>query len=129
MTIPTLCSITEYPSDIATSPNMVEEIERLFSSAMLDMLGQPSVCIFPRRPAPVALKTPGASKGEVPSDPGEIVSVYLKQLPPSPQESSQVGMANIIAHSSSPPSPTPGTPERDSSPTPSPITGQFYHPA
>ena len=40
--------VTEYPSDIATGPSMVEEIEGLFSSAMLDTSGQPSVHISPR---------------------------------------------------------------------------------
>ena len=36
----------------------------------------------------------------LPRDLGEIIPVYLKQPPPSPHESSQVGMANIMAHSS-----------------------------
>ena len=116
MMISTLHSVTVYPSDIATGPSMAEEIEGILSSTMLDLLGQPSVCISPRRPAPVASNTPVASKGEVPSDSGEIVPVYLKQLPP--HGSSQVGMADIMAHSSHSPSPIPGTPDRSSSPTP-----------
>ena len=66
MPISTLHSITEYPSDITTSPSMAEEIEGLFSSAMLDTLGQPSVHISPRRPAPMAPNTPVASRGKSP---------------------------------------------------------------
>ena len=64
MLISTPHSITEYPHDIATSPSMEEEIEGLFSSTMLDMLRQPSVCISPRRPAPVAPNTPVVSRGK-----------------------------------------------------------------
>ena len=105
MPISTPHSITEYPSDIATGPSMAEEIEGILSSAMLDSLGQPSVCVSPRRPAPMASNTPVASKGEVPSNSGEIVPVYPKQLPPSPHWSSQAGMANVTAHSSCSPSP------------------------
>ena len=55
---------------------------------------------------------------EIPSDLGETIPVYLKQLPPSPQELSQARMANIMPHSSHSPTPMPGSPERDSSPTP-----------
>ena len=66
MLISTPHSITEYPSNIATGPSMAEDIEGLFSSTMLDMSGQPSVCISPRRPAPMAPNTPVASRGEVP---------------------------------------------------------------
>ena len=62
MPISTPHSITGYPSDIATGPSMAEEIEGILSSTMLDMLGQPSVCISPRRPAPMAPNTPAASK-------------------------------------------------------------------
>ena len=64
MLISTPQSVTEYPSDIATSTSMVEEIEGLFSSAMLDTSGQPSVCISPRRPAPMTPYTPVASGGK-----------------------------------------------------------------
>ena len=111
-------SATEYPSYIATCPSMVEEIEGILSSAMLDTLQQSSVCISPRRPAPMAPNTPVASKGEVPSGSGERVLVYPKQLPPSPHGSSQVGTANVMAHSSPSPSPISGTPEGNSSPFP-----------
>ena len=100
MLISTPHSITEYQSDIATGPSMVEEIEGLFSSVMLDMLGHPSIQFSPGRPVPMAPNTPVAIRGEVPSDSGQIVPVSLKQPPPSPQESSQVGTANVMAHSS-----------------------------
>ena len=50
----------------------------------------------------MAPNTPVASMGEVPSDSGEIVPVYLKQPSPSLQESSQVGIADNTAHSSCP---------------------------
>ena len=42
----------------------------------------------------------------------------MRQPPPSPQESSQAGMANVTAHSSCSPCPTLGTLERGSSLTP-----------
>ena len=118
MLISTPHSITAYPSDIARGPSMTEEIEGILSSTMLDTSGQPSVHIFPRRPAPMASNTPVVNKGEVPSNSGEIVPVYPKQLPPSPHRSSQAGMADITAHSSHSPSSIPGTPDRSSSPTP-----------
>ena len=66
----------------------------------------------------MASNTPAASKEKAPSDVGQIIAVYLKQSPTSPHESSQVGMADIMAHSSFSPSPTPGTPERNSTPNP-----------
>ena len=53
---------------------------------------------------------PMASRRKSPADLGETIPVYLKQLPPSPQESSQVGMANIMAHCSCSSSPMLGTP-------------------
>ena len=51
-----------------------------------------------------------------PPDPGEVLQGYLKQPPPSPHGSSQVDMANIMAHSSH--SLLHGALERDTSPTP-----------
>ena len=60
--------------------------------------------------------TPAASKEKAPPDLGEIIPVYPKQLPPSPQESSQVGTIDVTAHSSCSPSPTLGNPERNSNP-------------
>ena len=75
----------------------------LLSSTMPDTLGQPSIWISSRRPMPLAPNTPAASRGKVPSYSGEIIPVYLKYLPPSPQESSQVGMGDITAHFSCPP--------------------------
>ena len=74
----------ECQSDLATSPSMVEEIDELLSSTMLEMPGQPPACTFPRRPPPMAPNKPVANKGEVPSDPGEAIPVYLKELLPSP---------------------------------------------
>ena len=62
--------------------------------------------------------TPAASKEKAPLDLGEIIPVYPKQPPPSPQESSQVGMIDITAHSSHSLSLTPGTPQRNSMPSP-----------
>ena len=59
---------------------------------------------------------PAASREKAPSELGEIIAVYPKQSHPSPHESSQVGMANVMAHSSCSPPPTPGTPERNSTP-------------
>ena len=63
MPISTPNSVTECPYDISTGPNTAEEIEEFFSSTMLDMLGQPSVCISARRPACMAPNTPAASRG------------------------------------------------------------------
>ena len=66
----------------------------------------------------MAPNTPAASKEKAPSNLGEIILVYPKQSPPSPQESSQVGMDDVMAHSSCSLSPTLGTPERNSMPCP-----------
>ena len=59
--------------------------------------------------------------GVIPTDIGETYPASLKQMPPSPQESSQVGMANvsanITAHSSHSPSPTSATLEMTNAPT------------
>ena len=57
-------SVTKYPSDIATGPSMMEEIEGILSCTMLDTSGQPSVHISPRRPAPMASNTLLASRGK-----------------------------------------------------------------
>ena len=116
--ISSLHSVTGCPSDIATGPGMVEEIEELLSSTMLKMPGQPSTHTSPRRPPTVAPNNPAANGEGIPSDLGETITVYLKQLPCSPQESLQVGTANVMAHSSHSPTPVSGTPERDSSHTP-----------
>ena len=91
-------SVTECPSDLATGPSMAEELEELISGASLKMPRQPPAHTLPRRPPPVAPNKPMASRVEV--FPEEVIPVYLKQLPTSPQESSQAGMANIMAHSS-----------------------------
>ena len=66
----------------------------------------------------MAPNTPAASKEKAASNLGEIIAVYPKQSPPSPHESSQAGMVNVMAHSSYFPSPTPGTLERNSTPNP-----------
>ena len=105
-------SVTECPSEIVTGPSMMEEIEDLLSNPMFKMLCKPSMHTSPRRPPLMA------SRGEVPTDPGETLPGYLRQLPPSPHESSQAGMANVTAPSSCSSSPTLGMPERDTSPTP-----------
>ena len=66
----------------------------------------------------MAPDTSAASKKKSPSNLGEIIPVDPKQSPPSPHESSQVGTADVMGHSSCSPSPTPGTPERNSTPNP-----------
>ena len=91
-------SVTEYPSDIATRlPACLEEIERLFSSTMLDASGQPSIQYLPLGDQCIHgyLTLQWLVRGKVPSNSGEIVPVYLKQPPPSPQEPSQAGMADM----------------------------------
>ena len=57
--------------------------------------------------------------GEIPLKPGKIDPASLKEMPPSPQESSQAGMANDMAHTSCSPSvsPMPGTSEATSVPS------------
>ena len=97
---------------------MREEAEKLLCGALSNTPEQSLVPVSPRRPPPVAPDTPAASKEKAPSDLGEIILVYSKQSPPSPHESSQVGMADVMAHSSHSPSPTPGTLERNSTPNP-----------
>ena len=83
---------------------------------MLDMLGSP-LYLFPQGDQCPWHLTLQQLVGGSPLQ-FRRVPVYLKQLPPKPQESSQAGMADVMAHSSCSPSPIPGTPERDSSPTP-----------
>ena len=112
-----LHSVTECPSYIATGPSMAEEIEELFSSTMLKMPGQFSAHTSPRRLPPMALAIQWPVGG-IPSNLGETIIIYLKQPPPSPQGSSQAGMADVMAHSSCSPTPMLGSPERDSSLTP-----------
>ena len=97
---------------------MEEEVERLLSGTLSNMPVQSCAPVPPRRPPPMVPNTPAASKEKASLDLGEITPVYLKQPPPSPQESSQVGMINVTAHSSHSPSPTPGTPERTAPLTP-----------
>ena len=62
--------------------------------------------------------TPAASKEKAPLDLGEIIPVYPKQPPTSPQESSQVGTINVTGYSSCSLSPMPGSLERNSTPNP-----------
>ena len=106
-------SVTECPSEIATKPSMTEEIEDLLSNPMFAMTGEPSTQTSPRRPPLAVPNNPAASRGEDLPEPGETLPDYLKQPPPSPHGTSQVGMGDITAHSSCSPSPTPGMPERD----------------
>ena len=95
-------SVTECPSEIVTGPSMTNEVEDLLLNPMFKMPGKPSMHTSPRRPPLVAPYNPVASRGEVPPDPGETLPGYLKQLPLSPHESSQAGMANATAPSSHP---------------------------
>ena len=97
---------------------MEEEVERLLSGTLSNMPEQSCAPVSPRRPPPMVPNTPAASKERASPDLGKIISIYLKQPPPSPQESSQDGTVNITVHSSCSPSPTLSTPERSSTPTP-----------
>ena len=96
---------------------MEEAVEKLLSGTLSNTPEQSFAPVFPKRP-PVVPNTPAASKEKAPPDLGEIIPVYLKQPPPSPHESSQVGMVDITAHSSHSPFPTLGTLERNSTPNP-----------
>ena len=118
MPISSLHSVTECPSDTVTRPSIEEEVERLLSSALSSMPEQSCAPVSPRRPPPMVPNTPAVSKEKAPPDLWKIIPVYLKQPPPSPQESSQVGMINITAHFSCSPSPTPGTLDRNSTSNP-----------
>ena len=111
-------TVTECPSETVTRLSMGEEVEKLLSGALSNTLEQSLVPVSPRRSPPVAPNTPGASKEKAPSNLGEIIAVYPKQSPPLPHESSRAGTADITAHSSCSPPPTPGTPERNSIPNP-----------
>ena len=112
-------SVTECLSDTVTRLSMGEEVEKLLSGALSNTPEQSLVLISPRKPPPMTPNIPAASKEKAPSDLGEIIAVYPKQLPPSPHESLQVGTANAMVHSSCSPSPTLGTPEMNSTPNPS----------
>ena len=114
MPISSLHSVTECPSDTVTRPSMETEVEEHLSGILPNTAEPSGILVSPRKPPPVAPNTLVASKEEVPPDLGEIIPVFLKQSPPFPQESSQVGMVNVTAHSSCSPSPTPGTLERNS---------------
>ena len=107
-------SVTECLSDTVTRLSMGEEVEKLLSGALSNTPEQSLVPVSPRSPPPVVPNTPSASKEKAPSNLGEIIAFYPKQSPPSPHKSLQVGMANITAHSSHSPSPTLGTPDRNS---------------
>ena len=67
----------------------------------------------------MAPNVPTISGEEVPLGAGKIDSDSPKRMPSSPQESSQTGMTDDIAHKSFSPSlpPTPGTPEATSVPS------------
>ena len=119
--VSSLYSITECPSEVVTGPSMMEEIEELLPNPIFKMQEESSTCNSPRRPP----LDPMASKEENPPNPGEALLGYPKQPPPSPHGSSQVDLANIMAHSSF--SLSHGTPERDTSPTPA-ITGPLCQP-
>ena len=112
-------SVTECPSDAVNRPSMEKEVERLLSGTLSNMPEQSCAPVSPRRPPPMVLNTPAASKEEATPDLGEIgeiILVYPKQPSPSTQESSQSGMINVTAHSSCSPSPMLGTLERNSTP-------------
>ena len=122
-------SVTECQSDTVTRPSMEEEVDRLLSGTLSNMPEQSCASVSPRRPPPVVPNTPAASKEKAPPDLGEIISVYLKQPPPSQQESSQADMVHITAHSSHSPSPTLCTLERTSAHPPPRVASAFYHAA
>ena len=107
---------------------MEEEVDRLLSGALSNMPEWSCAPVSPKRPPPMVLNTPAASKEKAPLGLEEIIPVYLKQPTPSTQELSQVGMIDITANSSHSPSPTLGTLERNSTHTPR-VTSQFYHSA
>ena len=94
------------PSEVVTGPSLTEEIADLLSNPMFKMPGESSTCNFPHTMA----------KKEGTPNPGEALQGYLKQPPLSPHGSSQVDIANIMALSIC--SPSTGTLERGTSPTP-----------
>ena len=73
---------------------MTEIEELFFSSAMLDMSGQLPMVVSPGKPTSMAPDVPTASGEETPSKPGKINLASLKEMPLSPQESSQAGTTN-----------------------------------
>ena len=111
-------SVTECSSDTVTRPSMEEEVEKLLSGTLSNTPEQSFAPVSPRRPPPMTPNIPAANKEKAPPDLGEIIPVYLKQPLLSPHQSSQAGTTNIVAHSSCSPSPTLGTPERNSTPNP-----------
>ena len=113
------CSVMECPSDMVPHPSMTTEIEELLSSTMFNMSGQLPIGISPRKPTSMGPDVPTTSGGEIPFEPGKIDLASLKEILPSPQESSQVGMANDTAHNNCSPSPSPmlGTSEATSVPS------------
>ena len=96
-------SVTECMSDTVSRPSMEQEVERLLFSALPNMSEQSCLPVSPRRPPPMVPNTPSASKEKAPPDLGEIIPVYLKQLPPSPQESSQAGKSTLELIPAAPP--------------------------
>ena len=100
-----LCTLLQRAQVTVTRPSMEEEVEILLSGALSNMSEQSCTPVSHRRPPHMVPNTQAASKEKAPLDLGEISPVYPKQPPPSPQESSQVGMTNVTAHSSHSPSP------------------------
>ena len=101
--ISSLHSVMEYPSDMVSCLSMTTEIQELLSITMPDNSEQPPTGISSKRPT---LMAPIASREEIPLEAGKIDPVSLKGMPPSPQGSSQSGMADNMAHTSHTPSPS-----------------------
>ena len=127
MPISFLHSVTECLSDTVTRPSMEKEVERLLSGTLSNTPEQSCAPVSPRRPLPMVPNTPAASKEKAPLDLGETISIYPKQPPPSHQESSQVGMVNITAHSCS--FPHTGYSREEQHPQCPKFASLFYHSA
>ena len=107
--ISSLHSVMECPSDMVSCPSITMEIEELLSIAVPNNPEQLPIGISPRKPTPMAPNVPAANREEISLKAGKIDPASLKGMPPSPQESSQAGMANDIAHTNCSPSPSPPT--------------------
>ena len=113
--------ISSAHSVTVTRPSMEEEVERLLSCTLSTMPEQSCAPVSPRRPPPMVPNTPAASKGKAPLDFGKIIPVYPKQPPPPPKSHHKwVWLTLQLIPATS--SPWPGTPERNS--TPSPLESQ-----
>ena len=91
-------SAMECPSDMVSCPSMTTEIEELFSIAMPNTSEQLPGGISPRRPVSTVPNVPTISGEEIPLGADKIDSDSPKRIPPSPQWSSQTGMADDSPH-------------------------------